>query len=280
MPGSLHTHHFASHRRGIAGRRVRVWTPDGYAAEPTRRYPVLYLQDGQNVFDAASAFAGVAWQAHTTAQQLIHAKKITPLILVAIDNSGPHRTDDYTPVPWLHHGGGHAGAYAQLLLEEIKPFVDHHYRTMPGPESTALGGSSLGALFALYTGLRCPRVFGHVAAMSPSAFWGDHHLLHTVARSSHVPVRIWLDAGKREKPALRQSTSALAQLLLDKGWQKHRTAKRATLRFTEVPGGRHTEAAWGKRFGRVLRFLFPAAPAARAPRKRARTPATAARPTG
>jgi predicted alpha/beta superfamily hydrolase len=276
MPGSLHTHLFPTTRHGVAGRRVRVWTPTDYTADDDRRYPVVYLQDGQNLFDAASAFAGVAWQAHKTAQRLIDAKKIQPLILVGIDNSGAHRADDYTVVPWLRHGGGHAAAYAQMLVDQIKPFVDRHYRTRPGPESTGLGGSSLGGLFALHSGLSLPHVFGNIAALSPSVFWGDHHLLRTIAKASHVPIRIWIDAGKRETPALRKGASALATALLDKGWLKHRTASRATLRFTEVPGGRHDEASWGRRFARVLRFLFPIARPARRPRKATR----AKRPTG
>lgn len=263
-PGSLHTHHVAA-SGSSRNRRFRVWTPAGYATDPTHRYPVLYLQDGQNVFDGDSAFAGVGWDLGATAQRLIDKNRLPPLLLVGIDNAGARRTDDYTPVPW-HGRGGHAAELADVLVETIKPFVDRHYRTRPEPEHTAIAGSSLGGLFALHTGLRRPDVFGHIAALSPSVFWGDDHLLRLLAMlPQRLPVRIWIDAGKRETANVRDSARRLAELLLSKGWQKHRTARRATLRHVEVAGGRHDERSWGRRFDRVLTFLFPrpAAPAKR-----------------
>lgn len=268
--GSLHTHHVAA-GAGRSARRFRVWTPAGYTTDPTHRYPVLYVQDGQNVFDGDSAFAGVGWELGTTAQRLIDKQQLPPLLLVGIDNSGAHRTDEYTPVPW-HGRGGHAADLAHLLIEAIKPFVDRHYRTRPDAEHTAIAGSSLGGLFALHTGLRRLDVFGHVAALSPSVFWGDDHLLRLLAPLPHrLPVRIWLDAGKRETANVRDGARRLAELLLGKGWQKHRTARRATLRHVEVAGGRHDERSWGRRFDRVLKFLFPM-PAAPAKRRRRQPP--------
>lgn len=270
--GLLHTHHVAP-AHGRSARRFRVWTPTGYATDPSVRLPVLYVMDGQNVFDGGDAVAGVGWEIGTTAQRLIDTKKIPPLLVVGIDNSGAHRTDDYTPVPWHGHGG-HAVEFASLLIDTIKPFVDRHYRTRPEPEHTAIAGSSLGGLFALYTSLRRADVFGHVAALSPSVFWGDEHLLQLVAHAPRrLPVRIWVDAGKRETANLRTGARRLAELLLGKGWQKHRTARRATLRHVEVAGGRHDERSWGRRFDRVLKFLFPLPPAKRR-RPKPRPPAT------
>ncbi len=264
--GTLHTHYCVAPGHGSVGRRVRVWTPHGYTEDTARRYPVLYLQDGQNVFDDASAFGGHGWHADGTAQRLIDSKKIEPLILVGIDNAGTHRTADYTPVPWMGRGG-HAEQYAELLLTEVLPFVNARYRTKTGPASTAIGGASLGGLFALCAGIRQNDVFGHIAAMSPSVFWANGHVLGALARRPKLPVRIWLDAGSREAANLRASIAELVDLLLTKGWQKHRTASRADLRHLEAKGGRHDEASWGRRFDRVLKFLFPRAPAARKARR-------------
>lgn len=259
---AIHVHRFTHSRHGVAGRNVRVWLPTAYADEPGRRFPVLYVMDGQNVFTADTAFAGVSWRAGDTAQRLIDEKRIEPLILVGVDNSGAHRTDDYTPSPFLGRGG-HADDFARMLIDEIKPFVDSRYRTSPDHEHTAIAGASLGGLFALYVALARPDVFSRAGALSPTVWWGHAEVLRRVAAlRSAVPLRIWLDIGKREAPPLRQHVRGLAELLVTKGWKKSRVTRRATLRHTEVARGRHDEASWGKRFDRVLKFLFP--PASRA----------------
>lgn len=261
-------HHIAGLRQGIAGRAFRVWLPAGYDDERALRFPVVYLQDGQNVFDATTAFAGVAWRAGETTQQLIDRRRLPQLMLVGIDNAGAHRTDDYTPVP--HHGkGGHADAFGRLLTDVIKPFVDSHYRTLPDREHTAIAGSSLGGLFALHLALTRPDVFSRVAALSPTSWWGGGELLRRVAAlHERAPLRVWLDVGKREAPALRHAVHALRDQFLAKGWTAHRTAVRATLRHAEIARGRHDEASWGRRLDRALRFLFPLPPAPRQKRPR------------
>ncbi|MBX3462242.1 MAG: alpha/beta hydrolase [Planctomycetes bacterium] len=257
---ALHVHAVSGARFGVASRAVRVWLPPGYADDRTRRYPVLYLMDGQNVFDPATAFAGVAWSAGATAARLIAQRRIEPLILVGVDNAGAQRTDDFTPVPWRGRGGG-ADAFGRLLTEAIKPWIDAHYRTRPERTATGLAGASLGGLFALAVALARPDVFGRVAALSPTLWWADGALLRAIAGLRTRPdVRLWLDVGRREAPALRQHVRAAQELLLAKGWQLHRNAHRATLRHAEVARGRHDEASWGRRFDRVLRFLFPPPP--------------------
>ncbi len=255
----IRVHRFSHSRHGVAGRDVRVWLPTTYAEEPERRFPVLYLMDGQNVFTAETSFGGVPWRAGETAQRLIDARRVEPLILVGVDNSGAHRTDDYTPSPF-HGRGGHADDFARMLIDEIKPFVDSRYRTAPEREHTAIAGASLGGLFALYVALTRPDVFSRAGALSPTVWWGHAEVLRRVAAlRAAVPLRIWLDIGKREAPPLRQHVRGLAELLVTKGWKKSRVTRRATLRHAEVARGRHDEASWGKRFDRVLKFLFPPA---------------------
>ena len=192
------------------------------------------------------------------------------MLLVAIDNSGVHRTDDYTQERW-HGRGGHADDFARMLIDEIKPFVDAHYRTQPQREHTALLGSSLGGLFALQLAVSRPDVFGHVAAMSPSTFWAHGALLQRLASLPHkLPVRIWLDVGKQESPELRQQVRAVAATLQAKGWQRHRVARKAELRHVEVARARHDEVSWGKRLHRVLQFLLPPPPRQRKARVRSK----------
>ncbi|MEO6594046.1 MAG: alpha/beta hydrolase-fold protein [Planctomycetota bacterium] len=248
---------------------MRIWLPRGYHKEPTRRLPVLYLLDGQNVFGDSTAFAGVGWHTDETAQRLIDRGRIEPLLLVGVDNSGSQRTEDYTPVAWQDRGG-HASEFGSLLIDSIKPFVDAHYRTEPGREHTAIAGASLGGLLSLHLGLTHPDVFGGVAALSPTLWWARHFMLHELAAlHERVPVRIWLDFGKQEAATGWLATQAFAELLVEKGWREHRNARRADLRYREIARGRHDEASWGRRFARVLTFLFP--PPAKVRRRRVRT---------
>jgi predicted alpha/beta superfamily hydrolase len=241
----------------VAPRSVSVYLPPDYHAEADERYPVLYLQDGQNLFNPHTSFAGVAWQADETAQRLILKKRIAPLIIVGIDNTGHDRIEEYTPVP-ARDRGGKADDYGRMLTEELKPFIDTHYRTLAEREYTGLGGSSLGGLLALYLGIKRNDVFSRLAVMSPSLWWAGGFILHEISALPHrLPLRIWLDIGKSEGQHFRRQTRLLQEILLKKGWQKHRHANLADFRYLEAAKAGHDEASWGGRFDRVLRFLYP-----------------------
>ena len=150
-------------------RMVQVYLPQQYGMEPERRFPVFYLHDGQNLFDGRDSYvAGHTWQAGSTADQLNEAGVIEPVILVGVANTGLRRMAEYTPTHNPKMGGGEGEKYGQLLIDELKPFVDRTYRTLTGPENTGLGGSSLGGLVTLFLGLERPDVFGKLAVMSPS----------------------------------------------------------------------------------------------------------------
>ncbi|PYI49617.1 MAG: hypothetical protein DMF10_01045 [Verrucomicrobia bacterium] len=154
--------HRAFHSRFLGNRRdVLVYLPPGYSRFSSRRYPVLYMHDGQNVFDAATSFAGVEWGMDETAQQLIHRKLVEPVIIVAVANIGEERVHEYAPTPGViepkdyprKRSRGLAHIYGQFLIQELKPFIDKNYRTKPDAESTGLGGSSLGGLATLAIGI-------------------------------------------------------------------------------------------------------------------------------
>jgi predicted alpha/beta superfamily hydrolase len=235
-------------------RTVVVLLPPGYDPNAARRYPVLYLHDGQNVFDPTTAFGGNEWHVDDTTRSLITSHAIEPLIVVGVYNAGEKRIDEYTPTRIKRKkGGGQADLYGRLLVEELKPLIDREYKTLPSAASTGLGGSSLGGLVTLYLGLKYPTVFGRLAILSPSVWWDDRVIIRRVAElPSKPPLRIWLDAGTGEGKDVIDDTRALRDALVAKGWVLDQD-----LKYYEAQGHAHHENAWAARMGEVLRFLFP-----------------------
>jgi len=232
-----------------------VYLPPIYDAQPDRRYPVLYMQDGQNLFDPETSFiTGNYWRMGETADELILSGQIEPLIIVGIYNTGEHRINEYTPLEDKRIGGGQADAYGQMLVEELKPFIDHTYRTLPGAQNCGMGGSSLGGLVSLYLGLRYTWIFGKLAVMSPSVWWHSRAILRTVAQIARKPdLRIWLDVGTRESRRALPDVRALKRELVRKGWKRGKD-----FAYMEAPDGEHNELAWAARVAPMLKFLFPA----------------------
>jgi predicted alpha/beta superfamily hydrolase len=235
-------------------RVVSVYLPPQYLEEEERRFPVFYLNDGQNLFDGRTSYlAGRTWRAHTTADELTLNGEIEPVILVGVANTGLRRMAEYTPTRDFKLGGGEGQSYGRLLVEELKPLIDGSYRTLADAENTGLGGSSLGGLISLYMGFSCPEVFGKLAVMSPSLWWDQRSILRVVERTEPRPeLRIWLDIGTAEGVRHVRDSEMLGRLLLKRGWQ---TGK--DLIYEKVEGAVHDENAWAERFGDVLRFLFP-----------------------
>lgn len=239
-----------------APRDVLVYLPPGYDESPAKRYPIVYLQDGQNLFDPRTAFIpGNDWRLGETAERLVAQRAIEPTILVGVSNTGLSRVDEYTPVrDEKRGGGGHAALYGRLLVEELKPFLDRAFRTRRGPESTALGGSSLGGLVSVFVGLSHPEVFGRIAALSPSVWWGGDAILEAVcALPRKTRQRIWLDIGTKEGSEAVRGARSLRDALVGRGW---RTG--FDLQYVEAVGAGHNEPAWARRAGPMLRFLFGA----------------------
>lgn len=235
-------------------RDVIVYLPPGYDYEVERRYPALYMHDGQNLFDAMTAFGGQEWGMDETAQRLILDGIIDPLIIVGIYNTGEHRINEYTPtLDPKQDKGGKADQYGRFIVEELKPFIDHSYRTLPGVEDTGLGGSSLGGLATLYLGLKYPQVFSKLMVMSPSVWWDGGAILRIVGTLKAKPsIRIWMDIGTKEGKFTPGQARALRDVLVAQGWRLN-----DDLKFLEVKGGLHNEHAWGKRVEPALKYLFP-----------------------
>jgi len=222
-----------------------------------RRYPVLYMHDGQNLINPEDAFGGIVWGVDETAQMLILTEQIEPLIIVGIYNSGDKRIDEYTPVKSaggkMRGRGGKADAYGRMIIEELKPFIDQAYLTKPEREHTGLGGSSLGGLVSLHLGFKRPDVFSRLAVISPAVWWANNQIIREVALvGERLPLRIWLDIGKKEGTRIKHQVRALKEILLANGWHNG-----LDFAYAEFPEARHDESAWAARFDDVLRFLYP-----------------------
>ncbi len=236
-------------------RDLIVYLPPGYDHQPRRAFPVLYLHDGQNLFDGATSFIpGMDWHVGHTADHMINTGQVEPLIIVGIYNAGKQRLGEYTPTPAPRLGGGRAHRYGKFLLEEVRPFVLERYRIANGVKNTGIGGSSLGGLLSLYLGLRLPQIFGKIAALSPSVWWNERVIVRFAAAATVQPIpRVWLDAGTREGGRTLEDVERFRDVLLHKGWRLGRD-----LHYERVEGAEHNEAAWSRRVGPFLRFLFPA----------------------
>ncbi len=244
-------------------RDVVVYLPPGYEESNNKeRYPVLYVHDGQNIFDPSTAFLGREWHLDETAEQLIRDGKTMPFIMVGVYNNGEKRIDEYTPVPDAKYGGGHADAYGDFLINEVKPFVDQHYRTQPDAAHTGIMGSSLGGLVSLYLGFQHPEVFGLVGALSPSLWWAHQQLTQSLAGSHGAgPRAIWMDMGTAEDPQdddhngvpdMIDDARRMRDVLESRGFHEGQN-----LQYREVEGATHDEPAWAARADQVLTFLLP-----------------------
>ncbi len=247
----------------LDGRRVWVYLPPDYNAKTEQRYPVLYMFDGQNVFDQATSFAG-EWEVDETCESLIPAGMMEPIIVVAVDNGGLRRIYEYTP--WYDPGFGDGGggeAHLQEFINVLMPWVNASYRTLTGPQATGLAGSSLGGLMPLYAVYAHSDVFGHIGALSPSIWWSGHELLEYAAGQPKPPAKVYMDMGTIESGSMQDENNngvddsiddlrAMRDLMVGQGFVLDED-----LMVVEDEGGVHNESYWAQRFPVTLQFLFP-----------------------
>jgi predicted alpha/beta superfamily hydrolase len=242
-------------------RDILVYLPPSYA-EGDGRYPVLYIQDGQNLFDAATSFAG-EWRVDETMEEL--SREGLEAIVVGIPNMGESRLDEYSPFQARHLGGGLGDQYLAFITQTLKPLIDDDFRTWPGRERTGIMGSSLGGLISLYAFFRHPEIFGLAGAMSPAFWFAGGAIYDAVSEAPFAPGKIYLDAGSREygdgkglhlwkrfrSRRYYASLRRMQRLLVKKGYRPRRD-----LLYVEEKGAVHNEEAWARRLPGALRYLL------------------------
>jgi predicted alpha/beta superfamily hydrolase len=254
--GNLWLHELYSRIFGNT-RLLRVWLPPDYDGWGAIRYPVLYLNDGQNLFDPATAFAGIHWQAAETATRLIAERKIPSLIIVGIDNT-KRRANEYIPYkskdPRVIKAMGKC--YPDFLQREVMPLIEERYPVLKGPENTGLGGSSLGGLITLYTQLAMPGVFGRLLIESPSLFVADRKILDESRCFRNWPARVYVGMGTRELGNAEKDEKVVADVRELEAILRGAGLDESRLRVRITEGATHSESAWAARFPEALKFLF------------------------
>jgi predicted alpha/beta superfamily hydrolase len=257
--GDLRLHKFQS-RIFRNTRFLRVWLPSGYddAGNEGRRYPVLYLNDGQNLFEAATSFTGIEWQVDETAERLIREGAVAPMIIVGMDNATKDRIREYMPYRSMHPVMLRVQGryYPDFLMKEVMPFVERNYRVTTGPENTGLGGSSLGGLIALYTVMARPGVIGRLLLESPS-LWASGRQVVRESRSVRIwPERIFLATGTAEAGSAERSRTVVDDVRELAAIMRRAVLSESRLRLVIKDGAGHNETAWAERFPEALQFLF------------------------
>ena len=259
--GDLRLHKFRS-RIFKNTRFLRVWLPPGYddPQNAGQRYPILYLNDGQNLFESSTAFGGVEWGVDETADRMIREGVVPPMIIVGIDNTGKERLREYMPHRSMHPMMMRVKGryYPDFLMKEVMPFVERTYRVATGPENTGLGGSSLGGLIALYTAIARPGVIGRLLIESPSLWASNRQIIKDSRVVRNWPERIFLAAGTAEAGSPERSRTVVDDVRELAAIMRRAVLSEERLRLVITEGAGHSESAWRERFPEALKFLFGA----------------------
>jgi predicted alpha/beta superfamily hydrolase len=227
-------------------RTVRVYFPPNYTSR--QGYPVIYMFDGQNVFDASTSFAG-EWKVDETLDSLYQYRGFA-CIVVAVYHAENDRVTEQTPWPNSEKVGGDGVKFAQFFVKDLKPYIDKHYRTLPGRENTTIIGSSLGGLMALFMALEYPEIFGKAAVFSPSLWWSEKSFEQMIKLKKKHYQKIFLLGGEKESETMVGNLERAEQLLKTAGYDENE------LIIKVAPDGRHSEWFWAREFPDALTWLF------------------------
>jgi predicted alpha/beta superfamily hydrolase len=227
--------------------KVWIYLPPNYE-NTSKKYPVIYMHDAQNLFDAATSYAG-EWEVDETLNKL-YEKTGKGFIVVGIENGGEERLNEYTPWKNEKYGGGKGAIYIDFIVNTLKPYIDDHYRTKKQQKHTGLIGSSLGGLISYYGGLEYPKTFGKIGALSTSFWFSEKVVDFTEEKGNLKKVKLFLLVGGKEGDDTDKDTQKMEKLLLKTGFNPK------NLKTKINPDGQHNEAFWRSEFSAVVSWLY------------------------
>lgn len=249
--GIIKYHNLKTSTLKSGNREMVVYLPPSYQSNPSKKYPVMYMHDGQNIFDKVTGAFGKEWYVDEKIEYLIQKNVSEEVIIVGVYNGLGERINEYTPTSNPEYGGGDGKKYLDFLAKEVKPFIDKTYRTKADKQNTAVGGSSLGGLISFYAGVYYPEVFGKIAIMSPSFWWNDGECLK-YADQIKANTNVWLDAGTKEG----SDPSVLINLVTQMSKLIEPKVGKDNLVTYFQPEAEHNEEAWAIRIhGPLIQFF-------------------------
>ena len=229
-------------------RKISVYLPPNYKTSK-EHYPVLYIQDGQNVFDVKTSYSG-EWEVDETLND-IYSKTGFGLIVVAIDHGGEKRLNEYSPWNNKKYGKGEGEVFIDFLVNTLKPEIDKAFRTKKGSENTAIMGSSLGGLISHYAAFRHPEVFGKAGIFSPSFWYTNDSFNFTRSQLNNIPdLKVYYVAGEKEGADMVENLNKMTALLIENDFPENHIYKKI------VPSGTHSETFWKSEFNDAITWLF------------------------
>ncbi len=227
--------------------KIWVYVPPNYNAS-NKKFPVIYMHDAQNLFDATTSYAG-EWKVDETLNNL-YKNTGKGFIVVAVENGGAERINEYTPWKNKKYGGGKGEIYIDFLKNTLKPYIDDNYRTKKQAKYTAIIGSSLGGLISYYGGLKYPKTFGKIGALSTSFWFSDDVENFTKNYGKNKKSKLYLLVGEKEGKNVVSNTKKYKKLLLETGFK----SKNITSKIN--PEGAHNEVFWSSEFSEVIKWLY------------------------
>ncbi len=228
-------------------RRIWIYLPPNYNTS-TKTYPVLYMHDGQNLFDNATAYAG-EWEVDETLNKLYKDQNFE-LIVIGIDNAGEKRMDEYSPWKNVKYGGGEGDAYLEFIVQTLKPYVDKNYRTISDKDHTGIMGSSMGGLISHYGGLKYQSIFGKIGVYSP-AFWFSKSSFEYAKKHSQINnTKMYFLIGDQEGKNIVKDMEKMTNLMKNNGFPFNNISEKI------IPNGQHNEALWRDHFKEAVLWLF------------------------
>ncbi len=249
LTGIIKYHKNISSNKQDAKRDLIIYLPPDYNKNKIKRYPVLYIHNGENIFDKSTAQNNEEWHADEIVQSLILQKKINDIIIVGINSK--NETADYTPYTDKKKGGGKGNEYIQFIINTIKPFIDNTYRTKKDTLNTGICGYAHGGLISLYAVFKYPDIFSMAGVMSPSLYWADKKILTLIKKNKKLNIKLWIDVDKKEDKNILHLTRTLQNILKLKGYKE-----KEDFIYLQYKKTNHSTKTWSERFPMLLKFFF------------------------